>query len=138
MKKECFKGCFCTKEGFEFQQIFTSPLEGEDARRAGEGVSKKEDSFIKPPSFVLRTFSPSRGEIARAFTLIELLVVVLIIGILAAVAVPQYQKAVKKARLAEVFSVFSSTQQAVNAYLLEKGSLPKEPFTLRVPKIWKN
>lgn len=58
----------------------------------------------------------------EGFTLIELLVVVLIIGILASVALPQYQKAVKKARLAEVWSTLSSMEKAWKACVLETGN----------------
>lgn len=53
------------------------------------------------------------------FTLIELLVVVLIIGLLAAVALPQYQKAVRKARMADIATTFNAISHAIDAWMLE-------------------
>lgn len=56
-----------------------------------------------------------------AFTLIELLVVVLIIGILASIALPQYERAVHKARLSEVFIRTKAIENAMDLYQLETG-----------------
>ena len=71
----------------------------------------------------------------QGFTLIELLVVILIIGILAAVAVPQYQRAVEKSHAAESLVITKAIAIANNAYYLANGAYATdiEALDIEVP-----
>lgn len=62
------------------------------------------------------------GRGSAGFTLIELLVVVLIIGILAALAIPQYFKVVERSRVSEASSFISSMKASQERYMARYGA----------------
>jgi len=62
----------------------------------------------------------------KGFTLIELLVVVIIIAILAAIAFPQYEIAVEKARLSKYMPIVKAIASAQDRHFLTTGSFSSD------------
>jgi len=102
---------------------------------AGQALTSNKEC-----AFILRQVSP---DLHKGFTLIELLVVVLIIGILAAVALPQYQKAVMQTKFTKLYNISRIYQRAAQEYIVASGKWPSSfddlsidapaGFTLKTP-----
>lgn len=62
-------------------------------------------------------------KVQQGFTLIELMIVVAIIGILAAIAIPNYQQYTKKAKFTEVIQATAPVKTAVEICANDQGAL---------------
>lgn len=84
------------------------------------------------PFFFFDIFSCMKNTKNAAFALIELLIVVLMIGVLAAVAVPQYRTAVLKSRTAEMLLLGEKLRNAQKIYRMETGRYSTDISSLSV------
>ena len=114
MKKSCLGCCFCSKEeGSVSKSVMLSLTQHLQRLPLSLLNNLRGRSRIK---YGMTSLFNNGG-----FTLIELLVVVLIIGILAAIAVPQYKKAVNKSRLSTLIPLVSAIKEAEEVYFLTNG-----------------
>ncbi|USD64853.1 pilin [Vibrio sp. SCSIO 43136] len=71
----------------------------------------------------------------QGFTLIELMIVVAVIGVLAMVAVPQYQKYVGKSEAASALASITGLRTNVETYVIDNGAFPANSAAVAIPTI---
>lgn len=97
-----------------------------------------DDNFHHNDSFRIRTLrngaltAHSHKPLMAGFTLIELLVVVLIIGILASVAWPNYQMAVERSRAASALAYGRAFRDSVDRYYMAHTRMPTSAEALDI------
>ena len=74
----------------------------------------------------------TRNTKQQGFTLIELMIVVAIIGVLAAIAVPQYQNYVAKSEASSALATISGIRTNVETHVVGEGSFPTEIETVGI------
>ena len=70
-----------------------------------------------------------KRSMQKGFTLIELMIVIAIIGILAAIAIPQYQDYTKRAKVTEVILAMAPCKLAVTEYYSAQNAFPGDLAT---------
>lgn len=77
----------------------------------------------------MKQLQQGKKKLQKGFTLIELMIVVAVIGVLAAIAIPQYQNYVKKAALGSALATATALKTNVEDTIAIKGTFPNNTLS---------